>query len=221
MTQEELDELTLVAAGALFASPVDAPSESGLFELEIGLAATAVDVDEEASFWIKSVSDDILVGGRLLVPRLVVSKGIGLGSVAVTYGRVGDTDAAMLGGSIDLPLIRGGIARPVIALRGVYSQLQGVDEADFRTYGALVMIGKGIGPITPYAGYGQMRADGEARIPLSTEPTGPEDMLLLESEIEEDILMVGAKLELALLKFVVEGVQSEEWRYSARVGIGF
>lgn len=151
------------------------------------------------------------------MPRLVVTKGIGFGSVSATYGRVSDIDASMLGGSIDIPLVRGGIARPVIALRGVYSQLQGVEEADFRTYGGLVMIGKGFGPITPYAGYGRMRADGEARIPASA----LSEAFVLESEIEDDILMLGVKLDVALLKFVVEGVQNEEWQYSARVGFGF
>ncbi|HVR42456.1 MAG TPA: hypothetical protein VMS56_03335 [Thermoanaerobaculia bacterium] len=200
----------------IFASPVDAPGSAGLFHFEVGLAATAVEVDEQASFWIKSVSDDILVDGRLLVPRLIVSKGLGFASVAASYGRVGETDGHVLGGSVDLPLIRGGLARPTVAIRGVFSELVDVEEADLRSYGALVMIGKGFGPITPYAGWGRMWAEGEARI----DPPGL-DPILLSSDLEREVLLVGAKLDLALIKLVLEGLEGEQWRYAARVAIGF
>lgn len=216
LTQEEFDRLSLLAGEAIFASPVDSPGTIGLFDFEVGLAATAVEVDEEASYWVKSVDDDILVDGRLLVPRLVVSKGLGSASLTASYGAVGDSDAHVLGGSIELPLIRGGIARPAVAVRGVYSDLRGVAEADLTAYGAQILIGKGIGPVTPYAGWGRMWVTSEARIdvPLS-------DPIFLESDLEQDLVTVGAKLDLLLLKFVVEGARAEDWRYSARVGFGF
>ncbi len=206
----------MLAAEAIFASPVDAPAQTGLFNFEIGLAAAAIDVDESESYWAKSVADDVLVDGRLLVPRLVVTKGIGFATVSASYGAVNDTDANVLGGSIDLPLLRGGILRPTLAVRGVYSVLQGVDEADLTTYGVQAIIGKGFGPLTPFAGYGRMFAQGEGRI---DNPIG--DPILLESDVDQDLVTVGAKLDLAFVKLVVEGNRGEEWRYGARVAIGF
>jgi hypothetical protein len=216
LTQEEFDRLSLLAGEAIFASPVDSPGTIGLFDFEIGLAASAIEVDEEASYWVKAVDEDILVDGRLLVPRLIVSKGLGAASITASYGAIGDSDAHVLGGSLELPLIRGGIARPAVAIRGVYSDLRDVEEADLTSYGAQILIGKGIGPVTPYAGWGKMWVTSEARIevPLS-------DPIVLESDLDQDFLTIGAKLDLLLLKFVVEGSRADDWRYSARVGFGF
>ena len=217
ITQEEFDTLTMLASEAIFASPVDPPAQTGLFNFEIGIAATAIEIDESASYWVKSVSDDILVDGKLLVPRLIVTKGLGLVSVSGSYGKVGDSDASVIGGSIDVPLLRGGILRPAFAVRGVYSVLQGVDEADLTTYGVQALIGKGFGPLTPYAGYGRIFAQSEARI-----ESGFTDPIFLESDLEQDVITVGGKLDLAFLKLVVEGNQGdEEWRWGARVAIGF
>ncbi len=217
ITQAEFDRLTLLASEAIFSTPVDPPAQTGLFNFEIGIAATAIDVDESESYWTKSVTDDILVDGRLLVPRVVVIKGLGLASVSASYGSVGDSDAHVLGGSIDVPLIRGGILSPAIAVRGVYSMLQNVDEADLTTYGVQALIGKGFGPFTPFAGYGRMFAQGEARI-----ETGLGAPLVLESDLEQDLLTVGGKLDLAFVKLVVEGNRGDEdWRWGARVAIGF
>jgi hypothetical protein len=217
LTQIEFDRLTLLAAEAIFASPVEAPAQTGLFNFEIGIAATAIEVDQSESYWVKSVTDDILVDGRLLVPRIVVIKGLGIASVSASYGAVGDSDGKVLGGSIDVPLIRGSIVRPAIALRGVYSVLQDVEEADLTTYGVQALIGKGFGPFTPFAGYGRMFAQGEARI-----DSGLTDLIVLESDVEQDILTVGGKLDLAFIKLVVEGNRGdEEWRWGARIALGF
>jgi hypothetical protein len=217
ITQTEFDTVTLLAAEAIFASPLDAPAQTGLFNFEIGVAATAFEVDENASYWTKSVADDVLVDGRLVVPRLVVIKGIGIASVSATYGAVNDTDARVIGGSIDLPLLRGGVLSPALALRGVYSTLQDVEEAELTTYGVQALVGKGFGPLTPFAGYGRMFAQGEARIESSLG-----DPILLESDVEQDFLTLGAKIDLAFIKLVVEGNRAEEdWRYGARVAIGF
>ncbi|HEY0590338.1 MAG TPA: hypothetical protein VGF40_01115 [Thermoanaerobaculia bacterium] len=216
ITQQEFDRITMIAAESIFASPVDAPAQTGLFNFEIGIAASAIEVDQTEPYWQKSVADDVLVDGRLLVPRLVATKGIGLATVSASYGAVSDTDARVLGGSIDLPILRGGVLRPTVAVRGVYSLLQGVDEADLTTYGVQAMVGKGFGPLTPFAGYGRMFAQSEGRI-----ETGVSDPIILESDVDQDFVTVGAKLDLAFVKLVVEGNRGEEWRYGARVAIGF
>lgn len=219
ITQTEFDRITMIVAESIFASPVDPPAQTGLLNFEVGLAATAIEVDESESYWTRSVADDVLVDGRLLVPRLVVIKGIGLASVSVSYGAINDSDANVLGGSIDLPLLRGGILRPSLAVRGVYSVMQGVDEADLTTYGVQALIGKGFGPVTPFAGYGRMFAQSEA---FTTAPEGEfAPPIHLESDVEQDLVTVGAKIDLAFIKLVVEGNRGEEWRYGARVAIGF
>ena len=173
---------------------------------------------EEAEPWIDRISEDILVDGRLLVPRLTVTKGIGFGSVSAAYGQVGDSDAKMAGGSFDFPLVRGGLAVPSIALRGVYSRLLDVEDADLSTWGGMVMIGKKIGPVTPYAGWGMMWVESEARI----DGSGLVDPFIMTSETDQEMIVAGGKIDLAFLKLAVEGTQTDgDWQYGARVGLGF
>ena len=75
------------------------------------------------------------------------------------YAKVPDSDIAVCGASLDVPIIDGGIVKPTLALRGAYSMLQGVDEFDLNTYGVEVFLSKGFGPVTPYVAAGRARSD--------------------------------------------------------------
>ena len=214
--QEEFDRLTAIAGDAIFASPVDAPGRTGLLSFEISVAGTGVPVDEDSAYWAAAGAPDILIGGRLPIGRVVVSKGIGLGSVSLSYGKVFDSDIAVLGGSVDVPIWDGGLVRPTIALRGVYSQLQGEEQVDLTTWGAQLLVGKKFGPLTPYGGIGYRRIDSEAHIETGFEPVN------LESQIDGTAFVVGARFSLLLPVVAVEATQGEEeWVVAARVGFGF
>lgn len=174
-------------------------------------------VDTNAAYWQRAVRDDFTLSDHVAVPRLVASKGFSFFTVSAAYAKVPDTDIQMLGGSIDVPIISGGLVRPTLAVRGAYSQLQGVDEYDLKTYGVELFLSKGFGPITPYAAVGQMKLDAEGRINLLAD--APQIILTDDSSMTR--YTVGVRLSLLLPKISVEATQAEERSYAAKVSFGF
>lgn len=218
ITQEEFTKFSRLIAQGIYASPVHPAGAAGLLRFDVGIAITAIDIDTEASYWQRAIGEDFTneYGNFVGVPRLVVSKGLGAVTVAGSLAKLGD-GVDIWGGAIDIPVMGGGFLVPTIAVRGTYSQLRGIDVYQQKTYGVEAFIGKGFGPITPYAAYGRMRSDATGTIPATS--ATPEIVLTDESDI--DRITVGARLSLGIPKLVVEATQAEERAYSAKLSIGF
>ena len=219
ITQEEFAKFSRLIAQGIYASPVHPAGAAGLLRFDAGIAVTLIEIDTAAEYWQRAVGDDFSseYGSYVGVPRLVVSKGLGAATVAGSYSRIGESDIEIWGGSLDIPIIDGGIIKPTVALRGVYSQLRGVEVYDHKVYGLEVFIGKGFGPITPYAAYGRMRSDATGTIP----ETSQSPQIILHDESDIDRITVGARLSLGFPKLVVEATEAEERSYSAKLSIGF
>lgn len=216
ITQEQFEEFSRLAAQAIYHNPVEPARAGNLLRFDIGVAATAVPVDIDAAYWQNSVSDDFTISDHIAFPRLVVSKGISLATVSASYGKVPDSDITVLGGALDIPIINGGLLSPTLAVRGSYSQLQGVDEFDLKTYGVELFLSKGFGPVTPYAAVGRTRSDAVGRINL---PAG--NTVDLTDEADANRITLGVRLSMLLPKIVVEATQGEERSYAAKVSFGF
>ena len=219
ITQEEFTKFSRLIAQGIYATPVHPAGAAGLLRFDVGIAVTLIDADTTAPFWQRAVGDEFSseYGNYVGVPRLVVSKGLGAATVAGSYARIGDSDVEIWGGALDIPIIDGGIIKPTLALRAVYSHLQGVEVYDQKVYGLELFLGKGFGPITPYAAYGRMRSDATGMIPETAQT--PEIILHDESDI--DRITIGARLSLGIPRLVVEATEAEERTYSAKLSIGF
>ena len=217
ITQEQFETFSRLVAQGIYATPVDAARARGLLGFDIGVAATAIPVDTEEAYWINSVNEDFTISDHVVVPRLIVSKGLSAATISAMYAKVPDSDVAVLGASLDVPIISGGIATPTLALRGSYATLQGIDVYDLNTYGVELFLSKGFGPITPYAAVGYARSDAEGTIVF------PDDRapVTLTDEADSNRVTVGLKLSLLLPKIVVEATQGEERSYAAKVAFGF
>lgn len=218
ITQQEFATFSRLVAQGIYATPVDAARARGLLGFDIGIAVTALPIDTDAEYWQKAVGNDFSVSDYVAVPKLVASKGLSVATVSASYSQVPDSDVEVWGGSLDVPILGGGIVTPTIAVRGAYAQLMGVDEYDLKTYGVEVFISKGFGPITPYAAIGRAWSDAEGRI---AEETSGSPAIVLTDEGESTRVTVGVKLSLLLPKIVVEATQGEERSYAAKVSIGF
>lgn len=191
---------------------------SGLLRFDVGLAATAVKIDPNATYWQRAVNKDLTVGGNYVaVPRLVVSKGLSGGTVSGSYAKVQGSNASILGGSVDLPVVNGGALKPTLALRGTYSTLRGIDVYKLNTYGLELFLGKGFGPVTPYGGVGKQRSDATGTIPQTTRT--PQITLRDKSTLTR--YTAGVQFNLLLLRLVVEATQAEERAYGAKISFGF
>lgn len=171
-----------------------------------------VPVDTEALYWTRAVRSDIAWGDHVGVPRLVVSKGLSLITVAGSYAKIPDTDIEVWGASIDIPIIDGGLIKPTLALRGTYATITGLEDIyDQKVYGAELFLGKGFGPVTPYGAIGRMRSDASGTITQD---------FILEDKADITRTTLGIRLSLGVPKLVIEATQAEERSYSAKVSLG-
>ncbi|HET7435095.1 MAG TPA: hypothetical protein VFN10_10340 [Thermoanaerobaculia bacterium] len=215
ITQEEFGKFSRVVAQGIYASPVEPARAGGLLRFDVGVAVTAVPVDTNSTYWRRAVRDDFTVSNYIAVPKLIVSKGFSVVNLSASYAKVNDSDIRMWGGAVDVPIIRGGIATPSLAVRGAYSTIDGVDVYKLKTYGAEVFLSKGFGPLTPYGAVGRMRSDAEGRINFATGSSTLTD----KSDVNRYTL--GLRISLLLPKITIEATQAEERSYAAKVSFGF
>ena len=150
ITQQEFEQFSRLVAQGIYATPVDAARARGLLGFDIGVGATAIPVDTDSTYWQNAVSDDFTISDHVVVPRVIVTKGLSVATLSAMYSKVPDSDIAVWGASLDVPIISGGVVTPTLAVRGSYAMLQGVDEFDLNTYGVEVFLSKGFGRVTPY-----------------------------------------------------------------------
>lgn len=212
IAQEEFAKFSRIVAQGIYATPVEPARAGGIFKFDVGVAANLVSVDTSAGYWKKAVQNDFTVSDFVAVPRLVASKGFVFGTISASYAKVQDTDISIVGGALDIPIISGNVLKPTLAVRGVYSQLNGVDVYDLKTYGVELFLSKGFGPITPYGAIGRQRSDAEGIIPGTTR------RLIDKSDVNR--MTVGVRLSLMLPKIVIEATQGEERSYAAKISFG-
>ena len=212
ITRQEFAQFSRLVGQAIYATPVEPARARGLLGFDIGVAVTAIPVDTAASYWQHAVGEeDFTISDYAAVPRVVASKGLSVLTVSASWAKVQDTDIQIWGGSLDVPIISGGLVKPTLALRGAYAQLRGVDEYDLDSYGLELFLSKGFGPITPYVAAGLQRTDAAGRITPD---------FTLEDESTVNRYTAGVRISLLLPKIVVEATQAEERSYSAKISFG-
>jgi hypothetical protein len=219
ITQDDFNKFSRIVGQAIFATPVQPARTTGLLGFDVGVAATAVKVDTNASYWQRAVpsSSSITRRGYTAVPRLVVTKGFGAGTISGSYAKVSSSGIKTWGGSLDLPVVRGTLVSPELALRGSYATLSGVDVLKLKTYGLELFLSKGIGPVMPYGAVGKMRTDSRGTIPA----TSLTPALTLTDRGTVNRYTLGVRFSLVIPKLVVEATQAQVRSYSAKISVGF
>ncbi|HEY2093873.1 MAG TPA: hypothetical protein VGJ81_18525 [Thermoanaerobaculia bacterium] len=219
ITDADFARFARLVGQAIYATPVQPARATGFLGFDVGIAATAVPIDDKAAYWTKSVSGTRLEqSGYLAVPRLVASKGFGAGTLSGTYASRGDIK--MYGGSLDIPLVRGSVATPEIGLRGAYSTLRGIESFNMKTYGVEAFISKGFGPVMPYGAIGRQRNNASGSVDLSNVPVATAGRSLSD-RANVNRYTAGVRLSLLLPKITVEATKAEVTSYTAKISFGF
>jgi len=214
ISEDDFATFSRLIAQGIYADPIMPARSSGLLHFDVGVGATLVHVDKNASYWKNSVSKDIIVsGGYVGVPRLIVSKGYGGGTISGSYAKINDTGVKVYGGAMDVPLVRGTIATPEVSLRAVYSKMSGVDVYRLKSYGVEAYISKGFGPLMPYASIGRMRYDAKGTVDTID--------FNLQSKGSINRYTAGVRVSLLVPKLVLQVTQAEQRSYSAKVSFGW
>ena len=125
----------------------------GLAGFDVGVEMTATQLENP------SVADRASHGGyssTVVVPKVHAHKGLPAGlDLGGFYGEVANGNGRVLGAELRYALLEGGVGTPALAVRASYSRLEGVSQLSLDTWGADLMLSKGFGPLTPYAGVGR------------------------------------------------------------------
>jgi hypothetical protein len=214
ITPADFAKFSHIVGQGIFPTPVQPARAAGFLGFDVGIAASAVQIDKAATYWTRAVGHDFSTGGYVGVPRLVASKGFGAGTLSASYAKLGDSGIKTWGGSLDVPLIRGTIATPEIALRASYATLTGSDVYKQKVYGVEAFISKGFGPVMPYAAVGRMHSNATGTILLPVSHTISEG-----SNINR--YTAGVRFSLLLPRIGIEVTKAEVTSYAAKISFGF
>lgn len=218
MTQSTFRDFSKEFAIATSLKPLSPAEPLGIMGFDVGVEVTAVNISDRA--WVNAIEDRD-VPSYLLIPKIRAIKGLPLGfDVGVFYSQVPDTNIKLYGGEIKYSIIEGSTLMPAIALRGNYTQLSGVSQLDFKSYGVDAFLSKGFLMITPYGGVGLNRFEsmpkGFASAPF------PSGLGLKDEKKTYYKAFVGARLTLLLFSLTGE-VEFNEFKpvYSLKGAITF
>jgi len=217
MTQQMFKDFSKYAASALVYRAVEPAAPLGITGFNIGAEATVTSLDKDKAFW-KNSFKNMDAPSYVVAPKLHVQKGLPLDiDLGLVYSAVPGTNIKYFGGELKYAVFKGGALSPAVALRGSYSQLLGVDQLDFRTYGLEVAASKGFGvgvKIVPYASVGCHWIESSPKSLPAGLQLGNENFAAMK-------YAVGAQLQFLLLSVTAEVDYMQVPSYTLRVGISW
>jgi hypothetical protein len=217
MTQDLFKDFNKELGAMLLYRAVAPAAPLGLTGFDIGVEATFTDIDTGKDYWKKAFQDQD-VPSYLVMPKLHVQKGLPFGiDLGLVYSKVIDSDIQYIGGEVKYAFIEGSAVWPAVAVRGSYSQIMGVDQLDFKTYGVEVTASKGFGvgvKIIPYVSIGEYWNKSNPK-------NLPAGINLSSDSFSTTRYAAGAKLQFLLLDITAEADYAEVPSYTLRVGLSW
>ena len=211
MAQSEFQDLSKEVGLIISYVPLAPAAPLGVLGFDIGIEVTGARISSGSDFWKNAVADN-KPPDYVVLPKIHVQKGLPLGiDLGAIYATAPGTNISLYGGEIKWAFLKGSIVSPAAAIRGSYTALAGVDDLDATTYGLDASVSKGFGPITPYAGLGNVWIKAKEKAGL-----GLDDVSTSATK-----LFIGAKLKILLLGIVLQADFSDVQMYSARANISF
>jgi len=214
MAQSEFEDLSKEVGLIISYVPLAPAEPLGILGFDIGVEVTGVKISSGSTFWENAVADN-QPPDYVILPKIHVQKGLPWGiDLGAIYATAPGTNISLYGGELKWAFMKGSIVSPAVAVRGSYTALAGVDDLDASTYGLDVSVSKGFGPLTPYAGLGQVWIKTGENV---------NDTILDRDDVSTSAtkLFAGAKLKILLLGIVLQADFSDVQMYSARANISF
>ena len=215
MTQSYFGKFSKELGAALSYKALSPAEPLGTLGFDVGLEISATNIDEGADYW-KKATKNADMPDMIPLPKIYARKGLPFNiDVGAIYSKVPDSNISLLGAEVKYSILKGSVATPAVAIRGSYTQLMGVDQLDFKTYGADVSISKGFLNVTPFGGIGAVWTSSEAK-------NLPAGIPSLNKENNTQIKYFGGVRFTLLLLNMTAGVEYMEVpTYSIRAGIIF
>ncbi|HSN16930.1 MAG TPA: hypothetical protein VLV87_01875 [Gammaproteobacteria bacterium] len=153
LNQTEFDGLSADLGAVTSFKQMQGASSEGLTGFDFGLNLADTQVSHKQD-WNQATSSNV---SNVPFANLTLSKGLPFGfDVGAEYAVVPGSNIHLYGVEARYAILDGGIAEPAVGLRAAYTHLTGVDFLSFNTKTLDLSVSKGFGPITPYAGVGEV-----------------------------------------------------------------
>ena len=214
LTQNDFTDFITEFGSAVYFHPM-APAETlGITGFDVAGEVVFADISHQENYW-KFMTEDNDTISFLPVPKLHVQKGLpGRIDIGAMFSSVPDSNIKIWGGELKYGIIKGGVVMPAVSARASYSQLEGVDDIDLRTYALDLLISKGFLMLTPYGGVSALRIEGSDESGLAT---GWKD-------VEENVIQGLVGLQFCPFPFFIinaEATFGEVPQYGFKAGIRF
>ena len=153
LSQSDFNGLSTDLGAVTSFKQMQGASSEGIVGFDVGLNFADTQVSHKQA-WNDATSDNV---SNVPFANVTVSKGLPLGfDVGAEYAFVPGSNIHLYGVEARYAILDGGIAEPAVGVRFAYTHLTGVDDLSFNTKTLDVSVSKGFGPITPYAGVGEV-----------------------------------------------------------------
>lgn len=194
----------------------------GTIGFDMALDVSNTRVRNELAWRTASGGEDV---ATLTLARVRVTKGLPFGfDVGGFYSTAAGSNISAYGAELRYALVEGGVAAPAIGLRGAVTRLNGVNDLSFDTRSVDISISKSFGPMTPYAGVGQVWVDSEYTGPaLVCIPEVQQVRCTGAAESFNDMkYFAGVRFSAVVLNLVLEADRTgDAATYAVKLGFGF
>lgn len=224
LSQNEFKDLSQELGTAISFDQLGPSSNLGLTGFEIGGALSFADINQNASYWRKATADHN-PPNYLIIPRAILRKGLPWGiDIGASYLQIPNTNIRLVGGEINIALLKDGIATPAIGLRASYSALLGISYLNMQVINASIGISKKLFIFEPYAGIGDVVIISKPNnIPSSSADISLPSIqwvYLKQETISEFQGTVGLQLDLPIARLAFEAAFSKIPVYSVKLTFG-
>ncbi|HEX5339467.1 MAG TPA: hypothetical protein VFX47_01140 [Gammaproteobacteria bacterium] len=154
LAQQEFSDLSQDMGAVLSYKPLQGAAPEGITGFDVSFGLSGTQVAHEAAWNTATGNNDI---STVPFANLRVSKGLPFGiDVSGEYSAVPGSNIKLYGLEGRYAILEGGVAEPAIGIRVAYTHVTGVDNLSFNTKSLGIAISKGFGPLTPYAGVGEV-----------------------------------------------------------------
>lgn len=153
LSQTNFNDLSTDLGAVTSFKQMQGASSEGITGFDFGLNFADTQVSHKTA-WDAATSDTI---SNVPFADVTLSKGLPFGfDVGAEYAFVPGSNIHLYGVEGRYAILDGGVAEPAVGLRFAYTHLTGVDDLSFNTKTLDLSVSKGFGPITPYAGVGEV-----------------------------------------------------------------
>jgi hypothetical protein len=212
LTQSEFRLLSEDLGAALSYKPI-IPSEGlGITGFDIGLGVSGTQLKN--AVLLSKAANGATVRTTMPLVSGRVHKGLPFDiDIGASYTVVPSTDIRAIGGEVRWAFIPGSTVMPAVAVRASGSQLSGVDQLNFSTYGVDVSVSKGFAVFTPYGGIGQVW--------VHSSPNGAPAGTIQGEKFTQTKIFAGVNINIgANLAFEYDNTGSIN-TFSAKIGVRF